>query len=100
MKLKRKKFPILMKKIIRKKILLYFLFCIPILVGFLLYTTYCSLTPKYVRVQDNSLVSTDEDSVYYTNGDSSKIVNYTIEKSDDSYPILEKNLEKNSNTFL
>ena len=43
-----------------KKFLQLVLLCIPIIVGIVLFTTYCSLTPNYVQVYENEKVSSSE----------------------------------------
>lgn len=69
-----------------KKFLQLVLLCIPIIVGIVLFTTYCSLTPNYVQVYENEKVSSSEsDTKVYTLDDEFKYVSTELTASDGVY---------------
>ncbi len=69
------------------KSLLTILLAIPILLGVILYISYCSVTPNYQWIYDNKIVNEKEttDDKYYTIGDSHDCFSSNIKKDGDVY---------------
>lgn len=69
------------------KSLLTILLAIPILLGVILYVSYCSVTPNYQWIYDNKIVNEKEttDDKYYTIGDSHDCFSSSIKKDGDVY---------------
>ena len=69
------------------KSLLTILLVIPILLGVILYVSYCSVTPNYQWIYDNKIVNEKEttDDKYYMIGDSHDCFSSSIKKDGDVY---------------
>lgn len=69
------------------KSLLTILLAIPILLGVILYVSYCSVTPNYQWIYDNKIVNEKEttDDKYYMIGDSHDCFSSSIKKDGDVY---------------